>query len=240
MAIQEVSDKKGIILEYIDILLGNRESFSSYYFKKTKYSNEQMALIVFKFAFENLINWTPYELRDCLNMKMLKALKLSGLMPYIQFPTELKKDPSKRILYVISKIYPDKVKMSFMDITIKVYDDFLNKITDKLPRDFFTGNSEGRNRACICLLYIISRYYSYMSVRELYEMFSHKDIASTLKSYKLLSACKEHYMAPLEFLHDALPLNLKNELYFHYYLFELRLNGKDDFCDEFNNEGKEG
>lgn len=234
MAIQEISDKKGITLEYIDILLGNRKNYSSYYFKKTKYSNEQMSLVIFKFAFERLLNWTPYELRDCLDIDIIRALKLDMLFSYIQFPPELKKDVNKNILYILSKIYPDKIKMSFIDITLKVYEDFINKTTNKLPRDFFTGTADGRNRACVCLLYIISRRYAYKSVKQLYEMFADKEIDSILKSYKLSSVCKENYMNPLEFLHDALPTHLKDDLYFNYYLFEERLKNKDKNTIEGN------
>lgn len=89
----------------------------------------------------------------------------------------------------------------------------------KFPKNYMAG-SIGMMRACICLQYMITTFFSFHSIAEMYDFFADEEKAvAALKKYRLLSVYKDMFDSTLEFLHTVLPDNQKNELLYSYYKF---------------------
>lgn len=207
---------QALINEYENILLGKKQNFSSFFFEKGEYANEQNALLVFKYAFEYYLKWDPLTLRDVLDFETLKKLKLHLLLKYVRFPAEL--DPEVDLFYIAWKLYPSVINFSQRDLIVRVYDNLLNGKISKFPKDFFTG-SMGIVRAGVCLQHLLSNYMQFGNLEHIYSTFGKKDIMNTLKKYKLNVVCKDVFDSPVDYLHLSLPKEQQNECYFSYYKF---------------------
>ena len=81
---------KDLMLEYDELLLGNRTTLPQSFFSTNgSAANEQNALDLMRYAFETYLKWTPFELCDWLTWDILILLKLKYVMKYIRFPPEL-------------------------------------------------------------------------------------------------------------------------------------------------------
>lgn len=198
-------------------------NLSTSYFCYNAYNNHKLALVLFRFAIENILNWKPADIVSSLDINTIKNLHLLVPYKYLMFPDELNKQ--KDCFYVAHLLYPNEIPYSTRDSVIISYQKVLSQENGKFTKNFFSG-SEGDLRACICLQYLLKEYLSFPSVEEIYYFFSTAKALSTLKHYRLSVVCSEYYESPLEFVHSALPETQKNELYFQYYRFEAALNAK--------------
>ena len=53
----------------------------------------------------------------------------------------------------------------------------------------------------------------------MYKFFASSSGTKTLKKYKLSSACMDLFNTPLDFLHQALPENIKSDFLYNLYKF---------------------
>ena len=81
------------------------------------------------------------------------------------------------------------------------------------------SGTEGRIRALICLQYLISQFMQVNSVEELYYIFARPEGKKLLREYKLYSVSNDMYEYTIDFLHEALPTDLKNEFEYKYQRF---------------------
>lgn len=141
-------------------------------------------------------------------------MKLKQLLNYIKFPSELTKDNTEYIVYLI---YPKEVPYDFAKYVIQTYNKVLNGEI-RYPREYMYGN-KGLVRAGICLQYAIKNSKVFHSVEEMYRFFCSPEGFTFLREKKLHQLYKSFYDSPLQYLHYSLPDSLKNELYFNYYTF---------------------
>jgi hypothetical protein len=206
-----------IMYEYEQFLLGNRKRFSRYYFKKDALNNENTALSILKYVFETYLRWTPIEVRDCLNEKIIKQYKLETIIKYVNFPPEL--DKKKDLFYIAWKLYPNTANITSEDLVINVYSKILNKERNIFPKDFFVG-IEGNERLKICLRYAIENYHPFNSIVEMYDFFFTNKSNSFLKKYKLKKYITEVFDNPIKAVYEMLPEGQNNKLLFDVKLLE--------------------
>lgn len=206
-----------IIYEYENILLGKRSSFPSAYFSYSAEQNERMALIVIRYAFDVQLSWNAEYLRDNISYDLCKKLKITPLLKYIRFPSEL--DPRIDLFYIVWKVYPNKIYYNQREAVINNYKKVLSKDGRKYPKEYFSGN-KGSIRAGICLQYVIENFFNASSIDELYKSFASKGICNILKKYKLYNISSDVFDSPIGFLHFALPKNQKNDFLYNFYTFE--------------------
>lgn len=211
-----------IIYEYEMILIGKKNSFSGYFFNDTAEKNERKALHVIDFAIKTYLGWTPQEAILNLNWEILKSLKLDLLTKYIMFPPEM--DERDDMYIVTGKLYPKLVKLDAQEITLKVYKRVLEKDLYKFPKEYLSGDQQGRNRAIICFQYMLAQFTNFKNIQEMYEFFSTSGGPKLLKKYRLNVACVSTYEHPIDFLHAALPENVRSEFWYRYYRFRISNN----------------
>lgn len=211
-----------LIMEYENCLLGKNRTIPAFYFSFDRHSNMQQALNIMKYAFETYLkSWTPVDLRENIDRKLLDKLKLSGLLKYIIFPPEL--NPQKDYFFIVWSIYPNTVNLDKNDLILKVYKDMMDGTIKRYPKEFFTG-IYGLVRAGLCLQYAIEQNLPVSSIKELYHFFSTPTASTFLRKNKLYAVYEDSFETPVDYLHYALPAQQKDPLWYSYYLFCYKLH----------------
>lgn len=87
-----------VINEYEQVLIGNLPKIPPRLFQNEPSANEHLALSVFRYAIEKLLRWTPMEAYRLFSPAVIETMKLTQLLNYINFPTELTKDNTEYIV----------------------------------------------------------------------------------------------------------------------------------------------
>lgn len=211
-----------IIYAYEQTLLGHNKFFSSKNFldefnKKDGTINQKEIIDIFKYIFENLLHWTPSDVYNCINIKLLELLKLNTLLEYIEFPVEL--DKEKDLFYIACLMYPNIYSINENALCIHAYKKVLDSLKDgveeyKLPKGFF-NSEEGELRSIICFRYALSYYgITFKNAEEYYEYFANPKINTFLRKIRLKNACDLHFKNVLEFAHRSLSPQDRNNLFY--------------------------
>lgn len=203
-----------ILNEYEEVLIGNRKRISSSYFLFDKKGNERVALSVIRYAIEKLLGWDIHNAIRFFNSNYISFMKLDQMIKYIAFPSDVSKDDTEYILYLL---YPKYIDYDVKRYTLRVYENVINN-NGRYPKDYMYGYL-GMLRAKICLQYAINKTCIFKSVDELYKFFASKSCVKYLKQNKLYQLYASFYATPLEYMHDSMPSSIKNEFLFHNYMF---------------------
>lgn len=208
---------KGLYMEYDEVLIGKRCGYSLRFFGKDNARSGQNAVLVMSYAFPRYLRWPPELLKVKLDRELLESLKLWTLVKYIPYPVDY--DREKDFFYLVSLVYGERYGVSVRDMTVHTYERVLSGDAPKFPKDYFSG-TEGLARAGICLQYLINHRVVFSSINELYFIFASERGYYYLKKYKLLTACREGFPTPVDFLHFCLAPEQKSDLYYHFYRFK--------------------
>lgn len=208
-----MDEKRSIILDYEQLLLKrNATKVSVNYFRHADTRNEELALFMFHYAFENILHWDPVDVVNGASKDLINVLRL--VLPYssVKFPRELKSN--KDYFYLAQKLYPHLQTYDIRHLVELTYKNVIGKKEGKFPKEYFV-EKEGDIRACICLQYVLQHYFSFRDSKEMYDTFADEKQANALLSeYKLLKACRMLYKTPLDYLHATVPNRQKDNLYY--------------------------
>ena len=214
----ELGRDNSLYLEYELILLGKKNSFSPYFFNYNAEYNEKKALLLFKYAIEGFLKWTPQEASTYLTMDIVKLMKLDMIIKFIRFPAEL--DMERDLFYIAHLLYPKIVKFDNKELILRTYKEVLDGKLYKFPKEYLSG-SMGATRACVCFQYMISENLPFNNIQEMYRFFSTTNGVKALKKHRLYAICTDIFDYPIDFLHEALSDKQKNEFFYHYYKFNI-------------------
>lgn len=215
------------IYEYEQTLISQSSQMPEYLFDYQPIFVEKIALTVFKYVIEEYLHWTPEEAAVYLTYDVVKKMKLEQLLNKIRFPCEY--NPTEDLVYVVGRIYPDKIKIRNRERVLSVYKKVLSGKLIRLPKAF-ASCAEGESNACICLMYILEQNFAFKNIEEMYAYFITTDCKKKLREYRLLNVQKELFPTPLDYLHTALPFSQKSELFYHKYnliLYENELKAQN-------------
>ena len=125
----------GILNDYEDVLLGNRQRIPTSYFLFDKKGNERIALSVIRYAIENLLGWDIHNAIKLFNKNYISFMKLDQMVKYIAFPSDVTKDDTEYILYLL---YPRYVDYDVKRYTLRVYDKVMAG-EGRYPKDYMYG-----------------------------------------------------------------------------------------------------
>ena len=229
---------RSLILEYDELLIGNRRTMNPEFFVYGEYTNELMALEIMRYAFRTYLRWDDYTLRDMLDYNLLKRLKLTGLLRFIRFPPEL--NPQKDLFYIAWRLYPRTVNYSYEERVFKVYKDMLDGNISKFPKEYFSG-ADGRKRAVLCFRYMLEHMAPFNSVIDMYRHFGSTAGAQTLKRTKLFVVGSDLFGQPVDYLHYSLPPQQRNSLMYGEQKFKSRFSeAKKAYMKEKAKKGEDG
>lgn len=203
-----------IIREYERVLVGMSPEISKKNFPFDDLVNEKFALSVFRYAIEELLKWSPLEAYRLFTPSIVERMKLTPLLKYICFPSDVTCDDTE---YIVHLLYPQKVPYDFVRYTLNIYEQ-VRAGKRRYPKDFMFGG-KGLKRATICLQYALKEVYLFSSLEEMYQYFATPEAMGFLKENKLYQLYCSFYKSPLDFLHYSLSESMRNDFYYEYYSF---------------------
>ena len=204
-----------VLEEYEQMLIGRTDQIPQAYFTN-EIANERLSLMVFKYAIENLLGWSPEDASRFLSPYMVNRMKLGQFMKYIRFPEGLSEENTD---YIVHLLYPKKVPFKFEKYAIEDYKKVLAG-ERKYPKDFMFGY-RGLLRAYICLNYAMAENLAFEKLEDVYDYFATKGI-QFLKEYKLYPLYTSFFSNPVDYLHEALPDGEKTNLMHAFYAFKYK------------------
>lgn len=198
---------------YEQILIGELKSFPVGFFNISKAEDQKNAVELFKYAFKYILKWDWATCEKAIDNDIIKLMKLDKIVKYLDIPTGYEGHISPR--YYAHIVYPSKIKFSLEEFDIGIYKDVCNGVSN-YPKKFFQDEI-GYNRALNCLFYAIKTGKSYRSLEHIYSEFSINGM-EILKNNRLLLAANL-FETPVDFLHETLADDQKDDFLFFYYKF---------------------
>lgn len=207
-----------IIFEYEDVLMGKRRNFDVS-FSGTLEDRRKSAGVIWRYAIEKLLGWTPEQALLYLNQDIIKQLKLNLTYCKIEYEYSTKKFFDLR--FILQYAFPGKIKYDLEENARSEYE----RVTKmgiwehdtepyKFHKNYFTG-TDGVKRAAVVLNYAISIDLADLDTYELYKFFANKRKATLWLTQKEIETnIKSLYSSPLEYLHYSLPPGETNNFYF--------------------------
>ena len=155
---------------------------------------------------------------------MIETLKLTQLLRFIKYPPE--DEVGVDVYPIVAKLYPGRFKENVRDSVMRVYDRVINDPSGKFPKEYFIGNA-GRTRALLSLQYALNKMPPFKSAQNMYESFVGPAGTALLKKMKLYTVCTRMFEFPIDYLHEALPKNLKSEFWYRFYRFAIISKRRD-------------
>lgn len=210
-----------LIYEYQRLLLGRATSIPPEFFNGEPEWREKTALDILKYAIECLLRWTPEEAASKLNEEVLKKMKLNKIVAYISFPPGATKN--RDYFVYVHKLYPDKIPFNLKTLTLLTYHNVHESRMLKFPKGFFDDNL-GRTRALLCMNYALYTDGKYKNAEEIYKTFSSTEGTKFINQHRLGLARRVSWNTDLEYAHDALADNDKDEVLFQYYKWKMSVD----------------
>lgn len=168
--------KELIISEYENVLLGiNANRAFRALFNGTPTENQRQGGIIWRYAIENLLHWTPIQAELYLTKEMIQKLKLDKTLVYmgIEF--------GPRHYFSIKKVlqiaFPEQVTYSVAEEAVSEYMRINklgqwkgNKDLQRYHRSFFKDEI-GHDRSVAIVDYVISTYFGDMTMSQIYKFF---------------------------------------------------------------------
>jgi len=210
--------EKTIIFEYEDVLMGKRKNFEVAFTDSVE-ENRKTAGIIWRYAIEKLLRWTPEQALIYLTQDIVKSLKLNLTYCRIKYEYSTKKFFDFR--FILQYAFPGIIKYDLEENARSEYERVAkigkwenDKETYKFHKNFFSGR-EGLKRAAVVLKYALSLDLAELSTYELYRFFGNKRKATLwLTKREIEINIKSLYKTPLEYLHYSLPRDEGNNVYF--------------------------
>ena len=205
-----------IFIDYDNCLVGRKPiEQDTFYSSQPGGMNERRAVACIKYALEKILCWSPDESVKRFDRYTVSLMKLDKLVQFIDYPVEVTSGDTK---YILSLIYPDKVRMTKESMTKDVYAEVLKKEGRQFPREYFSG-SKGFFRFCSCLKYLIENYHPVSSTDELYSFMAGRKGSSFLTRYRLKVPAEQFSISLLDVVKYITRDDPDCELYYCYYSF---------------------
>ncbi len=201
---------------YDDAMSGKTATVPSRIFSYGNLNNRKMAEMVFRYAFEVYLGWTPEMIVKNLDIDVLARMKLDRLVQYLCVPGDLEPhriDPR----WYASVLYPQKVSYSDEELVIYAYKRVLERKDPGYPKSFFVEES-GAVRARVCLSYVLQNYMKFPSLESVYATFSSSEGGHIIKDYRLNTAASL-FETPVDYVHESLVSTQRDEFFRMYYKF---------------------
>ncbi len=204
-----------ILYEYNDLLLGNITTLSRYFWRMDQKHIHELILCVLKYVFEELLHWTPGDVRDRFNDDVIDFFKLRPLLERVMLPGEI--DPNKDFFFYAHLLYPDVVKFDERELSLKIYKERLLGVRSKFPKEYFKG-IPGEQRALECLRWIVNQKLLFKEKKDMYVFFDSSEGSNFLKEACLSQYCANNYDTKVDFLQASLYYEDEKDMFwFEYY-----------------------
>lgn len=205
-----------LFYDYENSLIGESKDIGMYNFfgSAAGGANQQRAVACIRYALEEVLGWDVEESIQKFDDYMIKAMKLTRVVDFINYPDEV---PDRDPRYILSLLYPERVKMNFLSMVTDLYQKVIEH-TEQFPREYFSGTN-GFYRYCICLQYLLSNYHPVSSVEELYPFILSPEGTRFLTEYRLKIPADMLNIDILQCLYEITKDEPNAKLFYHFYRF---------------------
>ena len=176
-------DQGCIAYMYDCVWSGMCNDFKPFYEEQEPKMQPSQILSICRYAFRYYLKWTPEDVARYLTTDVLHRMKLYNLvMKLYPFPVELTEN--MRVEYLVKKLYPDGEKFDPLVSTEEAYRRMIEDGED-MPKGFFNASVEGRQRAKICLRYMLNHYRIFKDYQEIFDFFSTLEGRKWIAQYRL-------------------------------------------------------
>ncbi len=177
---------------------------SPVFFSYSKEQNHEEACALFRYVFEKILGWSPYDVINYLNYDIIDKLNLKKAFSNLSYPPEYK-DRRCACFYVGVLCYPEIIRdFRKTNVWIMEYNNILHK-----GRGYYVTfeKDTGYDKARFLLNYYLVNNPDprFTDLETAYAFFASSDAEPFLKSIKLWSPCEQFFMSPLEYFHMSLP-----------------------------------
>ena len=183
-----------------------------WFFSHTDEQNHENACHLFRYVFENILEWSPQDVMNYLSADIVAKLGLTKPYSRLIFPTEIKNGRSTRTLesrsaygYVAALCYPSVIhEYDLQNIWIMEYNRELSGEKRASIRDF--EGEHGYDKARLLLNYWLINHPEerFTDLEAMYAFFATKEASDYIKKIKLDKACQIFFKSPLEYFHESL------------------------------------
>lgn len=172
-----------MFIDYDDSLIGRISYVDAYNFYGPSAGgpNQAKALSCIRYAIEDILQWDPDEAVKKFDGYIINLLKLSKMLVYIDFPTEV---PFGDPRYILSLLYPDKININQEKLIRDIYRGVLSGEGKQFPREYFAGGI-GFKRFCYCIKLLLENYKTFDNIEDVYTFFDSPAGKKFLYSYRL-------------------------------------------------------
>lgn len=219
----------GITSPYPKYLFEEKNSIDGSHNINANAINRDRVLALFRYVFEEILNWTPEDAANNLNADICAKLDLNKplaqLAPYFKaVGCTIQSDH----FYVAKLCYPDVLRnYSQRQAVLSTYQAVLRAKDVHFSTVFF---SEGdvELKAAYCLMYALSQQVSFKNVWEMYKYFANDTTGTKfIQDWRLQTPLKKLFLNPLHYLHQTLTDEQRDPLY-HSLLQSEKLFDKND------------
>lgn len=211
------------IYDYEQVLLGVESSFKVAFKKDDSLiANQKAAAVMWKYAIEVLLKWTPEQAIERFNYELISKLKLDVVSRNIG--VEFSKKKAINITKVLQYAYPHinyDPEAEAIDYFKRIngLDEFEHADTSnvtRFPNAYFNAKSgDGAIKAAAVINYAISVYMNDKNVYELYNFFAKASKSDKWMRDKGMAMILQQYSKkPLGCLHNALPSRKRNDIFY--------------------------
>ena len=174
---------------------------SQVFFSYNEDQNHEEACILFRYVFENILGWKPYDVVNYLTYDLIEKLNLKKAFMNLKYPPEYKERKCAPF-YVAVLCYPEIIKeYKRTNLWIMEYNSILHKGRGNFV--IFDG-PDGYDKARYLLNYYLTNNEMFKNLEEAYTFFASPKATAFLKKIRLLAACEQFFLSPLEFFHKSL------------------------------------
>lgn len=210
-------NQRELCCEYETILLGKRRNFPGSFWEQGEVESRENAIVLFRYAIEKILNWTPLDVKNALTPEIIDMLKLTVVMKYMNITGEY--DLGFNSHYIAHLLYPTIIPYDSAQVTLSIFKNVLKNGSGAYPKKFFHDEA-GVYRARICLSYVLRNELLFSSIQDVYKCFASSEGIRIINKYHL-SAAAPLFETPIDFLHQSLSETQRNPFWYNYYKFQV-------------------
>jgi len=208
------SDTTDAMIQEWERMLANNEEIrlSDVYFSYSPEQNHNEACFLFRYVFENILEWTPHDVMNYMSAEVVEKLGLTKAYSKLLWPSEVKNgkkskifDPRSAYGYIAALCYPSAIKeYDIHNIWIMEYNRELSGEKRASIKNFECEH--GYDKARLLLNYWLMNHPDerFKDLESMYNFFASDKANDYLKKIKLDKARECFFATPLEYFHESL------------------------------------
>lgn len=200
-----------LLLEYTEILLGNKQHFSDDTFSGKRRDSEKMAADFIRLVAKVYLQCdNASHARVIFTDELVEKMKLGNIMKEIEIPDYI--DSSDEHDYVAARIFTPGFNPERWAAE-RYCDRIKNGTLYKFPRNYMDGEI-GLRRAKYCLQYFLKMEMPGATCLDLLQKSLAPEFRGWLQEHLLLSVCNRCFDSRLDFVYASLPEDMKVEIFY--------------------------